>query len=207
MFILYFLAFFQLNNRNGEVVNNDGLVWNEGMGLLNSKESFKGDLNFNYHTNVVLCRIDNKVKAFPAHQVEGFWFFDQDLEINRFFVTQEFPVKRKLIRKVFLELVLMGEIPVYRRGNFKRHHQKAPAFEDFDYYAFIENDYVQLKDFGKRIYPILIENPKVEIKQFIKDQNIRPYELIDQIRMIGYYNSAFITDDGTTAASKMYNLA
>jgi hypothetical protein len=206
MFLMYIFSFF-LFSGSSTSQSDDGLLWHKGKVLLNSEKHYEGELNYNFNANVVLCRIDNKVLAFPAHEVKGFWFFDQQLNLNRFFVTQDFSKNKKRNRKAFLEVVLLGEIPIYRVANTKHMRHKVPTFEDFTYDAFIEDQYVPLKNFNKKIYPILLEDYKAEIKSFVKEQDIRPFELIDQIRLIGYYNSAIISEDQVSANLSMYNMS
>ncbi len=167
--------------------------WKEGMVIFKSQDFHQGYLYFDVATNLVLIKKDGFVLTYPASKVEKFQYFDDELNVNRKFISVE-KLKVNYIKESFLEIVLAGFIPLYRKekaihypvSHLEYNKDKFGHKENFKYYANVDGQLIDLSYFKKKLLPhIAGEN---EIKYFIKRNQLDVKNLGHQIMIIDLFN-------------------
>jgi hypothetical protein len=171
--------------------------WVNGQVVLANGHQLTGRINYNWKADVVQLQLsDGRLKAFSAHQVGYFTFYDRQKAHHRKFIAIDLPAKSKLNHKRFLEEIITGPLLVYRElrnrrelfkladltiyGNEELFLQNA---DNFNYYVFVNEAFTNLKSFNKRIWPRLEGEFKTDLNRYrlaheakagIEHQHARP---------------------------------
>jgi len=164
--------------------------------MLETEGYFTGWISIDTKNDVLLLKNGNQIKAYPALKVKKLQLFDDDLKVNRDFITYDLPLKKGISKKIFLEVVLTGEINIYRKektipstnieneviSDYKIKH-------DYIYYAEVDHELIPLNKFRKMVFPQLVQLTQEEIIQFKKENKLTYNNLAHQILLIDYCNS------------------
>ncbi|MDQ3394711.1 MAG: hypothetical protein M3512_11450 [Bacteroidota bacterium] len=170
--------------------------WNEGNVMLESEGYFTGWIFLDTKNDFLLLKKGDQIKAYPALKVKKLQVFDDDLKVYRDYITYDLPLTKGLSKKIFLEVVLLGEISIYRKekaipsSNLKAEGtSEYRTKHDYVYYAEVDNDLLPLSNFRKCVFPLLVQLTQEEVLQFKKENKLKSHNLAHQIILIDYCNS------------------
>jgi hypothetical protein len=92
--------------------------WNSGQVVLKTGEKITGMLQFDWMTDVVLCKTEGTVKAFSPQNVHYFEFFSEDKVKNRTFISYR-DFKKSRNGYTFYEVVEKAGEQVVLRKSFR----------------------------------------------------------------------------------------
>lgn len=173
-----------------------GYYWQEGTVILESQESVSGYIFVDHRTHVVVVKQGDAIKAYPANKVMKFSYLDDLMEMNRNFIAYNMEIRKGVTRKVFLEIIFDGPIPLLRKEKKIPHSSTKKAssdhsFEhehDYMYYAVVNNELIELCQFETRILPFIAKARGSEIDMFLQENKMKNHVLGHQIQIIDHYN-------------------
>lgn len=189
------LAFMLLNFN---LLGKNKMEWHYGLIKLISGIQLKGDINFNPELDIVSLLKDGNIKSFTPNKVESFEFYDEEIEENRIFISLNYVQTSFYSSKIFFELLLPGKVSLVRRYNtFNQFYSlKADALADnfgsYNYYAYANGTFTNLKRFKKQLLPLFRKEFEEEMIDFVGSNNLRLKRIEHQIVIIDYYN--FLSD-------------
>ena len=162
------------------------MVWNEGSVVLKTKEVLVGEISIEPEYDLILHRSNGKVDVYPAHKIQSIYFYDEEANINRKFISLK--EAGLFNHHQLFEIVLRGEISIYRKQ--KMGTGKSPSDADgFYYYTYHHNQLIDLFKFRNQVYPQLIESAGNRISVYIDKNKLNPNSSADAIKIIEFYNS------------------
>jgi hypothetical protein len=169
------------------VVSAKDIAWSYGSIVLRTGEIVSGIISLDQHHQIVLNLKSNKMTdVIPAHRISMVYFYDETNDINRRFVSlAEDPSSRQWN---FYEIVLNGDVKVYRKKKLANTFSNNPDLDNYDYYVLQDKCLVLLKMFRTKIYPGLASSLP-GLKNYIKDQKLHINRDADAVAIIKYYNS------------------
>jgi hypothetical protein len=166
--------------------------WYKGVIQLNTKEKVWGEINYNPQYDIIQCKNEGMIKAFSAHNVVAFRFFDEELSVNRYFRTVE--EKRGFYKKKsFYEIVIDGNLKIIRKKknftSFKSSPEEYSVHEkDYNYFVLNGGRLTKISKFKKEIIRGMMRDREEEIKSYMKAEKLYSYRLRDQILIVDRYN-------------------
>lgn len=162
-------------------------TWSSGSVVLKDRQVLTGEIQF--HSDVLLMKAEDQVIVYPAHRVSSFRFYDAMANINRYYLSLRhpgfaFPVLH------FYEVVTWGAVCVVRRSNYPLLNNNGDE-KEYTYFSWQENEMTSLRKFRSDIYPTLLQQYPLLLKEFVATQNLNPNRMGDAIRIIKYYNQQF----------------
>jgi hypothetical protein len=173
--------------------------WHPGIVVLENEDVLKGDIAYDYMTEMVMCRQNKQVKIFGPRQARSFRYLDENTNIIHKYELYVIRDQNNYEEKAFFEIILKGHINYIRKRNKHRfrinpksslaeeNQQAQPEFELYDYFAEKGGKMIQSKRFHKDLLPGLVELDQ-SIPSFMKEKNLKSYEVRDQIMLLSYYN-------------------
>ena len=177
--------------------------WNRGKLELNSGAVLEGEVNYNWKAEVVRLRLPNGIiKAYSAHQVNRFIYYDDTHHALRTFAAVDFVVKPLVERKVFLEECATGPMAVYRR--LRHQHEpirvKNPAmggtdelvYDDLDsfvYYVYDDESMLELDRFAADVWPRMTKDFDNELNHYRTSRNLDVSSIMGRLMLITQYNA------------------
>jgi hypothetical protein len=185
----------------GTALANQETLWNVGELLLQNGTELSGELNFNWVAQVVQYRQGSQIKAFAAHQVQAFQYFDSRLNCRRKFVTIYSPVKSGFQRPRIVEEVFEGSIPVYREvypsyglikvanlTGYSTDQELIKEMNNFTYLVSYDGELLPLMRFYRRIWPKIKTAFKQELTKYALASRADWSGTLGQLQMIQKYN-------------------
>lgn len=209
MKIRYFLSFvFLLCSLTAFTqFNNHRTSWYPGIVILDTDEIIKGELSYDYANDLVMCRSDEKIKTFGAHQAVSFQFYNEKENVFHKFKVFNVQHNSYYTQKGFFEIVLDGDVNYIRKRNrYPIYQQKDgylvertinPHELAFDYFVEVNGKLTKARKFKKEVLPQLLLNEQ-SLEAYMKEQRLKTYDIADQIVLLSYYNR--LADKPGTAA-------
>ena len=175
-----------------------------GVIILKSGKKFSGELHFFYKSDLVQVKIkQNQSRAFTAHQVAKFRFYDENFNTDRVFISVDTrnTSKNSHIKSGFYELISWGEIEVigklkyedksvielYKNPRLQSNKAFVPKLISHEYFVYFGNTIQSLNNFRKNYFSEM-RNEYDEINQFIKKESLNINDIYDQLQIIAYFN-------------------
>lgn len=175
-------------------------IWHRGTVSLNTGESVEGEIYYNAHLEVVVCKMDRRVETYSSSKVDKFQYYDAELEIARKYVSHYYNESSTYKVKVFFEIVLSGNVALLRRNNkfsvqgysdyFTINDQSfdSNSLNGYTYYSYYNDEFVNLRKFKKQLLPMLKGQFGPELSNYIAKYNLKSHVIKDQILIVDYYN-------------------
>ena len=163
-----------------------GKDWFKGVVLLKDKKILRGEINVRPDCDVVLFRIGEIEMVYPAHKVVTLSFFDDDLEQKRTFISLLSKEGAAIAYELY-EVIVDGEISILRKelSSWQSYYLEV---EDFQYFALIDDELLDIKTFRRRVYKKLLKEHAPEIDEYVREHNLSPYTFIDMVQVINEIN-------------------
>jgi hypothetical protein len=189
--IFFFVAlFFGLNTVAAQ-------EWYQGTIVLKSEKILQGELSPQTDHDAVFLRNGDAVMVYPAHKLKSFHFFDSSASVARKFVALEVLLGVASAHQIY-ELVVEGEINVLRKERSMWYSVYAEAL-DFDYYILLDDQFIPISKFKRKVYPSLLQNSK-NLKKFVHDNTLAARRATDVVKIIEYYNRDRVLSHGVASS-------
>ncbi|WPP49500.1 hypothetical protein [Catalinimonas niigatensis] len=200
MYLLFFIAFLTFSSSLQAQLSNRSTIWYPGIIILNNNEIIKGDISYNYAYDIVMCKEGELTKTFTTHQVSSFKYFDEEDNLFHEYITLSNEVTSEYQKKAFYEVVLEGDINYVRKRNrFPAYHAKEGYLATrnahmnkhkvcYEYFVHYDNDLIKSRRFKQEVLPIM-ESKEYSISAYMREKQLKTYNIGDQIELVEYYNS------------------
>ena len=160
--------------------------WFEGIVLLKDNKLLRGEISVRPDCDVVLFRIGEIEMVYPAHRIVSLSFFDDDLGERRTFISVLNEAGAARAYELY-EVVLDGEISILRKelSSWQSYYLEV---EDFAYFAFMNNELMDLKTFRRRAYKRLLKDNAADIDEYVRENHLNPNTFMDMVRVINKIN-------------------
>ena len=185
-------------------INDKRIEWNPGIIILENDQIVKGDLAYDYSSDLIMCRNDDKIQTFGPHQAVSFRFYEEDKNLIRKFKVYEMPQNSFYTQEAFFEIVVDGEVDYIRKRNRYALYQprdgylahRKPNMHEvaYDYFVQVNGKLIKARRFKKEVLPQLILTDQ-SVEHYMREQQLTTYDIGDQIVLLNYYN-------GKTSKSK-----
>ncbi|MCS6974286.1 MAG: hypothetical protein NZM13_07360 [Cyclobacteriaceae bacterium] len=166
----------------------------EGVLVFNNQQVFSGRLEICPDLNLIARLSENGRQVVPLHTVHRLYFFDAEENLNRRFSV----VASRHARTANLcEIVVDGAIQILRK--------KLPRTSGADnryHYRYILNFQSQEYDiwqFRTALYPVLLKQHGLILKDYIRMQHLSPNDPGDIIRIVQFVNALEYLPDNQAA--------
>ena len=160
--------------------------WYEGSIVLKSKEVLPGEILVEPEYDLVLHRVNNKVDVYPAHRIQSVYFYDEEANINRRFISLK--EQGLFTHHQLMEVVISGEVSIYRKQKVFITNTPSDA-EGYYYFIDHQNHLIDLFKFRTRVYPHLVESSGNMLTVFMQENNLNPNSSANAITIITFYNN------------------
>ncbi len=174
----------------------------------------QGELAFDPGHDLVLLQNDGRIYTYSAHQVSEFRYYNEKENLNHRFKVLNTPVNTYHQQPLFYEVVLSGEVMVYRRWknrfrpgtlvNFTDSNQQK-LYEDhvsgFNYFVVRNDQMFRLEKFRSEIWPELSQHHDHFLFNLKKDNHLNLNQLGDLLLLIKKYNQ-WNLQEGLAASGK-----
>jgi hypothetical protein len=190
-------------------------AWNNGHVTLRSGEVIAAPMSYNWKAEVLQVRMPNGTRrAYSAHRVDSFCYYDSIQNVLRKFSTLEMPVSSAMIRPVFAEECAVGYYTVYRRlrhtkelfkivspSLYDSDHELVKDSDNFDYFVVdVDGLTTGLNQFHEKLWPQMLTDYKVPLKQCVMTRQLDPHSTVGRLILINQYN--YLTEHAPTRANR-----
>jgi len=170
--------------------------------ILKNGEKVSGEIHFFYKSDLIqILEGTKKSKAFSAHQVDRFRFYDEKFETDRVFISLDLNAQG-YGKSQFYEVISWGAIEVlgrlryedkshmhiYKRPRGKVDNAFVPKLITHDYLVYHQEGFLPLKKFYKEVLIKACEED-TDLSIFLKKEGImNTNDVYAQLRIISYYN-------------------
>ena len=166
-------------------------LWYDGVVVLRDQQILNGQVAIHKRENLILFRLEDKVTVYPAHKIQNVFYYDQNADINRKFVSIA-NLEHGYAEYQLFEIVLRGPVTVLRKERFHLNHED---HEDFNYFTLYRDEIVPIKQFRKKVYPHLSDCDPFEFSAYEVKERLNLNSTKDAISLIKFYNQLVRTSD------------
>ncbi len=176
-------------------------VYSVGTITLNNGTQLNGELNYNWKAEIVQLHVNGTVKAYSAHQINNFAYFDNQTNSLRQFSAVDYPMRKGFIRPIFMEEFSRGTLTVYRRLRHAREPFKLdkPAaygsnsqitqdYDNFTYLVYHDEQFTDMDTFTRDIWPQMEREFGQELKQYAAVRQLDHTSTPARLMLINQYN-------------------
>ncbi len=176
-------------------------TWNTGQILLNNGTEIQGEISYNWKAEIVQLRQNGTIKAYSAHQINRFAYFDDANNALRHFSAVDYPVRKNFKRPVFLEEFTVGTFTVYRRlrhmhgliplakpANYGKEGIQIEDYDNFSYYVYDGNTFVNMDKFNRDLWPQMNQEFGPELKRYAEIRQLDTSNTAARLMLINQYN-------------------
>ena len=165
------------------------IKWYKGTVVLSDERVLVGDISLEPAHDLILIRTGNAVKVYTAYKIKSFNFYDVEQHINRKFLTLKDEETAKIPSHIY-EVVLRGKATILRqpKSGFEQENNSSPL-KNFNYYVRLDNHLVNIAQFRRAVFPVLLQSHTDQIITFIYQHNLNPNIQDNAIKIIEFYNS------------------
>ena len=201
MRLLFFVAFLTFYMSAYAQFSNKTTEWYPGIVILNDEEIVKGNISYDYSHDIVMCKEGEIIQTFTPHQVHSFKYFDEEANIFHEYITLSNEINPRYQQKAFYEVLLEGDINYVRKRNrFPAYNAKEGYLANrnnrlnehkvcYEYFVQYEDELIKSRRFKQEVLPIM-KSKEQSLQAFMKKNQLKPYDIGDQIELVEYYNNA-----------------
>jgi hypothetical protein len=183
-------------------------MWHPGKVVLESGDTLRGSLQYDFKTNLVQLSIDNKLKTFSSQNILFLSFHCQYFKRYRYMYSIPYRLKGSMNVPVFFEILAEGRLtlmsreyvviesmnrygnPMYRPMNssFSR------EILTYDYYFLTDNGNITLYTEKKRDLLAFFGRHDDEMTKYMRKAKLRADRQQDLVKIVNYYNEIVQTN-------------
>jgi hypothetical protein len=160
--------------------------WFRGTLVLKSQTRLQGEISVRVDYDIVLFRIGEELMIYPAYKVQSADVYDENLKLNRNFISLQMEVGPATVHRIY-EVLVEGPVSVLRKERILWYsiHLEIP---EQDYFVWNENQMTSLYYFKKKNFPKLVKSSNGDLKSFMRSHRLNPNRLDDMVEILTYYN-------------------
>lgn len=173
--------------------------WHKGKLVLVSGDTLSGQLKYDLNKDLVQVEINNKIITFGAQKTLYFEIFDVTTDSYRQFYSLPYATTPGYKIPIFFEVVFEGKLTLLCREFITKQtsHYNSYYFSGSGYTRnVLDHEFYFLKSNGEIIYFLekkrelldIMRDKYTQIKQFIKEYNLKIDEKGHLARITAYYN-------------------
>lgn len=178
-------------------------VWNQGHVTLRTGQIIDGQLSYNWKAEVLQVRTaDGITKAFSAHRVDSFAYFDNEQNALRKFSSVELPASSEIMRPVMLEECTVGHYTVYRRLRHSKelikitrpslYSSDTELMKDYDNFVYFVIDadgaVTDLQRFELTLWPQMLSEYRAQLTECLHIRQLDLSNTVARLILINQYN-------------------
>lgn len=173
-------------------ISSFGEEWFQGSVVLKSKSVLRGEISVKHGYDVVFFRVADQVTVIPAFKIAYLNLYDEQLEMQRRFVSLAIGIGAGRSHQ-FFELLVDGEVCILRR-QLTLWYSLHLDLTEYEYYVLYDEEIMGLHKFRKNIYPTLLDKSEGALEAYVKTNRLSPKALHDILDMSEYYNTYVTTN-------------
>lgn len=173
--------------------------WHKGRVILTDGDTLSGRIKYDLQNNVIQLQLQNANEnyAFSTHKIRTFEIIDNLIESYRRFVVLDYDLKNNNYKvPVFFEIIKEGNLTLLSRERLENYTESYNPYQTYtrlrlvyDYYFYdTKREKIILFDGKKRSLGPIFEPYSKEVKQYMKDDTLKPDKMADLARIVAYYN-------------------
>lgn len=174
--------------------------WHSGDVVFADAQTHSGEIRYDALTDLLQVKDHATVKVYSARQLQSFAYFDVAANTVRRFMSFADPVRRRPHARVFMEVVLAGEVYLLRRPNLPRKarmlagpmpEMESPWYDSrnaFEYFTYANGSFTSLQRFHRAVLPRLMREFAAPLQTFIQERNLNLFTQRGRFLLINQYN-------------------
>ena len=177
-------------------------MWHPGMIVLDSEDTIRGQIQYDFESNLLQCSVDERIRTFSSQNVLYFSFRCQFFKRFRYVYSLPYQLKGRMNVPIFFEILTEGNITLMAReyvvteGNTRFGNPMYNSTRSFrgreiltyDYYFLTENgDISKFSEKRRDIYPYFGKHQDL-MRDYIKENKLKVDRQADLIKVIIHYN-------------------
>ena len=174
--------------------------WHEGYIVTTEKDTITGLVNYDMEANIVQVSRKKNVKAFSSYKVFYFEIFDKIRQNYRQFYTLPYALKTSYKTPIIFEVLYEGNLSLLAREKIVQEvaNNNAQAWSnvrvvqpriDHDFYFVDRKGNITYYNGQRSDLLRILSDKRGEVKDFIKENKLKPNLMRDLIRITSFYNS------------------
>lgn len=196
------ILFFSLTNASVFSQDLPHEMWHPGMIVLDSEDTLKGKIQYDFEANLLQYSVDERIKTFSSQNVLYFSFHCQFFKRFRYVYSLPYQLKGRMNVPIFFEILSEGKITLMAREyvitesnnrfgnplyNTSRNFSGREILT-YDYYLLTENgDISRYSEKRKDLYPYFGRHQDL-LKDYVKENKLKVDRQADLIKIINHYN-------------------
>ncbi|MDN5202858.1 hypothetical protein QQ008_15820 [Fulvivirgaceae bacterium BMA10] len=176
-------------------------LWHEGKLVTVDSDTISGELKYDLDNDLVQISVNKVIKTYSSRKIFYFEIFDEFYENYRYFYSLPYRTTANYETPILFEVLYEGPLTLlcreyitqetvpqysyYRRGNTYRSSYKL----DFNYYFVSKGGSINQYFLKKKELLDVMQRKSGEVKQFMKNNNLKYDKRGDLVRITAYYNS------------------
>ncbi len=176
-------------------------MWHPGQIVLDEGDTLKGQIQYDFKTNLIQLSFDNKIKTFSSQQVLFMSFHCQFFKRFRYVYSIPYRLKGSMTVPVFFEILSEGRLTLMAREyvvveNVNRYASPYRSLNfggtreilTYDYYFLTDNGDINLYQEKKKDLLPYFGLHEDEMERYIKKNRLKVDKQKDLVRIVNYYN-------------------
>jgi len=161
-----------------------------GVVILKNGEKITGELYFFYKTDLIQIKESNQLnKAFTAHQVDKFRFYDE-----KFYGFYEVISWGEIEVLGKLKFEDKSHMSIYKNPRLASNKVFVPKLIAHDYYVYHDADFMPLKEFHEQVLSKLYRKDE-DLAKYVETEIINVNDVYNQLKIIAHYNQSISNDN------------
>jgi hypothetical protein len=176
-------------------------MWHPGMIVLDSEDTLRGEIQYDFESNLLQYSQDKRIRTFTSQNVLYFSFHCQFFKRFRYVYSLPYQLKGRMNVPIFFEILAEGRITLMSReyvitesnNRFGNPMYSSRAFSSreiltYDYYLLTENgDINRFSEKKKDLYPYF-GRLEEKMKDYVKENRLHTDKQADLIKIIDHFN-------------------
>lgn len=198
--IFILLAVFFSKGMTQELPNE---MWHPGVLVLNDGDSIKGNIQYDFKTNLIQLAIDGQVKAFSSQQLLSVSFHGQYFKRFRYFYALPYNINGSVDVPIFFEILEEGPITLMSREYVvvqNNNNYNSPFYRgtsrtlssrsilSYDYYFLTTDGRIVQYTEKKKDLLAFFGKYQNDVEKYMRKNKLRSDRQLDLIKITNYYN-------------------
>ncbi len=178
-------------------------MWHPGVVVLNDGDSIRGNIQYDFKTNLVQLAIDGQVKAFSSQQLLSVSFHGQYFKRFRYFYALPYNINGSVDVPIFFEILEEGPITLMSREYVvvqNNNNYNSPFYRgtsrtlssrsilSYDYYFLTTDGRIVQYTEKKKDLLAFFGKYQNDVEKYMRKNKLRSDRQLDLIKITNYYN-------------------
>ncbi|HYG39402.1 MAG TPA: hypothetical protein VD908_12315 [Cytophagales bacterium] len=177
-------------------------IWYEGKVYLDSQETLRGHIKYDFDNDLIQVNSDNLIKTFSTRKFTSFEITDTDRNVVRSFYSLPYyrvsnykvPMMFELVKEgknlslLSREYITTETVPQYDFYTHRNYYFNRSVVA-YNYYLLFPTGKIRQYHFNKNELLDLLKDKSSEIKKYVKENRLKYDKREDLIEIVTYYNT------------------